>query len=130
MSAAVVVARARAMLGVPFRLHGCDPRHGIDCVGLALVAFGREGMTAPRYGLRSGMGAVGRWLAEAGLVRVDDQHAGDLLLVRPSPVQLHLMIATGGGFVHAHAGLGRVVEVPGLAQWPVIGRWRDLQATC
>ncbi len=47
-----------------------------------------------------------------------------LALVRPGPLQLHLMIGTGAGFVHAHAGLGRVVEMPGVSPWPVIGWWR------
>ena len=71
----------------------------------------------------------------AGLFRLDGQTVaappaapsdpGDLALVRPGPLQLHLMIGTGAGFVHAHAGLGRVVETPGLSPWPVLGWWRE-----
>jgi lipoprotein Spr len=49
---------------------------------------------------------------------------GDLALVRPGPLQLHLMILVPGGFVHAHAGLRRVVEMPGASPWPVMGWWR------
>ena len=49
---------------------------------------------------------------------------GDLALVRPGPLQLHLMIVVSGGHVHAHAGVGRVVEMPGPSPWPVIGYWR------
>ena len=113
--AAQVVAAARALVGVPFRLHGRD-RDGLDCVGLAALALGRTGPGA--YGLRSGDFARAQdWLAAAGL--------GDLALVRPGPLQLHLMIGTGAGFVHAHAGLGRVVETPGLSPWPVLGWWRE-----
>lgn len=119
-----VVARARAVLGVPFRLHGRDPASGLDCVGLALIAYGRE-MATPPYGLRTGMPAAMRWLEQAGLTPVETVRPGDLLLVRPWPLHAHLMIATDEGSVHAHAGLGRVVEMPGTTVWPVAGVWRD-----
>ncbi|QGP80120.1 peptidoglycan endopeptidase [Sphingobium sp. CAP-1] len=116
------MARARALVGVPFRLHGRD-RDGLDCVGLAALAFGRGAPCA--YGLRSGdVARAERWLREAGLRPVDGGRLGDLALARPGPLQLHLMIGTGTGFVHAHAGLGRVVETPGASPWPVIGWWR------
>ena len=121
--AAQVVAAARALVAVPFRLHGRD-RDGLDCVGLAALALGRTGPGA--YGLRSGDFARAQdWLAAAGLRPVAAGGAGDLALVRPGPLQLHLMIGTGAGFVHAHAGLGRVVETPGLSPWPVLGWWRE-----
>jgi len=122
MSGEGIVAAARALVGAPFRLHGRS-RDGIDCVGLAAVATGREPPCA--YGLRSGDAArAERWLREAGLRAVAGGAAGDVALVRPGPMQLHLMIATGTGFVHAHAGLGRVVETPGPSPWPVLGWWR------
>jgi hypothetical protein len=117
-----VVERARAMIGVPFRLHGRSEA-GLDCVGLAAVALGREAPCA--YGLRSGdVARAEGWLRAAGLRLVNVGRPGDLALVRPGPLQLHLMIGTGAGFVHAHAGLGRVVEMPGVSPWPVIGWWR------
>jgi lipoprotein Spr len=123
MNGAQVVARARALVGAPFALHGRDPRFGIDCVGLAMLALGRA--QAPvRYGLRACVEQVEGWLCAAGLRPAEVGVAGDLAVVRPSPVQLHLMIWTGGGFVHAHGGLGRVVEMPGESPWPVIGWWR------
>lgn len=50
--------------------------------------------------------------------------AGDILAVRTAPRQLHLMIAADGGFIHAHAGLRRVVLTPAPSPWPVIGQWR------
>lgn len=118
-----VVERARGLIGVPFRLHGRG-REGLDCVGLAALALGRTGVTCA-YGLRSGDAARAEaWLREAGLRRVEIGAPGDLALVRPGPLQLHLMVGTGDGFVHAHVGLGRVVETPGLSPWPVIGWWR------
>lgn len=39
-------------------------------------------------------------------------------------MQLHLMIGTRDGIVHAHAGLGRVVLTPGPSPWPLLGAWR------
>ncbi|KMS57635.1 NlpC/P60 family protein [Sphingobium cupriresistens] len=117
-----VVARARALMGVPFRLHGRS-RAGLDCVGLAALAMGREAHGA--YGLRSGdIERAERWLAAAGLRPVAQGQPGDLALVRPGPLQLHLMIGTGAGFIHAHAGIGRVVEMPGASPWPVLSWWR------
>ncbi|MET0360724.1 MAG: peptidoglycan endopeptidase [Sphingobium sp.] len=127
--AAAIVAAARALIGVPFRLHGRDPATGIDCVGLAALALeraGHRGAGPTRYGLRAGLPGAERWLAEAGLARVVVPGPGDLALVRPSPVQLHLMVRTGCGFIHAHAGVGRVVETPGALGWPLLGHWRPV----
>lgn len=118
------VAAARTLVGVPFRLHGRD-RRGLDCVGLAALALGRAAPSG--YGLRSGDEARARdWLAAAGLRAVHEPRPGDVTLVRPGPLQLHLMIRVPGGHVHAHAGLGRVVEMPGESPWPVIGHWRAI----
>lgn len=118
-----VVAAARALVGVRFRLHGRVPERGLDCVGLAALVLGR---VAPEgYGLRSGdEGRAADWLRAAGLRRVEEARDGDLALVRPGPLQLHLMIVVPGGHVHAHAGVGRVVEMPGASPWPVLGYWR------
>jgi hypothetical protein len=49
---------------------------------------------------------------------------GDLMLLAPGPHQAHLAIRTADGFVHADAGLRRVVETPGWPRWPIIGAWR------
>lgn len=123
-----IVAAARDLVGTRFRLHGRSAERGVDCVGLAALALwraGHVGKPPSGYGLRSGDEArAGRWLEQAGLRRTGAARAGDLALVRPGPLQLHVMIVTPGGHVHAHAGLGRVVEMPGGSPWPVIGHWR------
>ena len=41
-----------------------------------------------------------------------------------NPVQPHLLVSTEGGFVHAHAGLGRITLLPGALPWPVAAAWQ------
>ncbi len=123
-----IVAAARSAIGAPFRLHGRSVETGLDCVGLvarALIAAGHKGGAPDGYGLRGGdVARFGDGLRAAGLRRVRIVRAGDVVLVRAGPAQFHLMLRTDAGFVHAHAGLGRVVEMPGDSPWPVISLWR------
>ena len=118
-----VEVAARALVGVRFRLHGRDATHGLDCVGLvalALRAGGYLGELPSGYSLRGG-----DWgLLDRLLVRVAEAEPGDVLLMAAGPGQIHLGIRTAGGFVHADAGLRRVVERPGMPPWPLIGVWR------
>lgn len=111
-------------MGARFRLHGRDPATGLDCVGLAALAYRRE--DAPTgYRLRGGSVAdVARALGE-GFVAADGASPGDLLLFRAGAGQVHLGVRTARGFVHADAGLGRVVERPGAFPWPLIAAWRE-----
>lgn len=129
MIGARIAIEARALVGTPFRLQGRDPVLGLDCVGLALLTLQRAGhcVEVPQgYGLRMGDEVRARaWLNHAGLCQVAERAPGDLTLVRSGPVQLHLMVAGPvGGFIHAHAGLRKVVEMPGPSPWPVLGNWR------
>ena len=120
-----VVARARGCLGARFRPHGRDPAYGLDCVGVAGVAFGRAMLPAD-YPLRGGSAAgIAAEVARAGLVPSGAARAGDLALFDLGAGQLHLAVLTGAGFVHADARLRRVVEVPGQAPWPMLGSWRE-----
>ena len=118
---------ALGLVGVPFRLHG-RTEAGVDCVGLVALAAWRAGHwgAAPdRYALRGGRVAqFGAWLAAAGLRQVERTRPGDIVLVQAGVRQFHVMVFTGAGFVHAHAGLRRVVAMPGESPWPVIGIWR------
>lgn len=115
-----VAARARACVGARFRLHGRDPATGLDCVGLAAWALDIAPVPAG-YPLRGGA-------AEAVIARIDAMGLrrdprGPLLLLVPGPFQHHLAIRTETGFIHADAGLRRVVEVPGLPRWPCLAAW-------
>lgn len=117
-----VADAARAAVGARFRLHGRDPAHGLDCVGLAALACGVAAPTG--YALRTGDADAVAARLDSVLARSDGAAAGDLLLMRTGPGQLHLGIRTEDGFVHADAGLRRVVERPGAPPWPVLGAWR------
>lgn len=123
MSGAAVLARARGVIGAPFRPQGRTLADGLDCVGLAALALGRP---APHdYRLRTGDAArVMAGLRAAGLREVADPRPGDLLLCRSGPGQLHLAIRSKDGIVHADAIARRVVERPGPVPWPVLGCWR------
>jgi len=120
--------RARRAIGAKFRLHGRSVADGLDCVGLAGLAYGVD---APRgYALRSDDRArMIAGIAAAGLKRADDACAGDLVLFRAGPGQLHLGIASEHGVIHADASLRRVVERPGVPPWPELMRWRRLEPT-
>lgn len=126
-----IVAAARSTVGVPFRLHGRSADTGLDCIGLVVLALEQAGhrdvrtLTPAAYSIRGGsVEALADGLRTARLRPVRKAAAGDLVLVQAGVAQFHLMIATPEGHVHAHAGLGRVVEMPGVSPWPVIGRWR------
>lgn len=121
---------AESFIGTRFRLHGRDPASGLDCIGLvaaSLAAVGRQPAPPQGYALRNL--SIQRWLGHAmrsGLVGADGPIArGDVLLVQPSPVQHHLLIASDPAHVvHAHASLRRVVRQP-LAPGTIISaHWR------
>jgi cell wall-associated NlpC family hydrolase len=122
-----IVAAARAAVGTRFRRHGRGA-DGLDCVGLvaaALTEAGWRGAVPDDYPLATGDPAmIGRVAAAAGLRPVTDAAPGDVVAFRSGPGQLHLAIDTGDGVIHADAGLRRVVERPGVAPWPLVGRWR------
>jgi cell wall-associated NlpC family hydrolase len=125
-----LAAAAAALVGVPYRMHGRDPLGGLDCVGVVAAAFAAcdRPIEVPQgYGLRNR--AVDNLLAlaaRAGLAATDAPMApGDVLLVRPGPGQHHLLVATASDrFVHAHAGLRRVVFQSAPLAWRIERRWR------
>lgn len=121
---------AERFVGTPFRLHGRDPARGLDCVGLvaaALAAAGRPSRAPTGYRLRQV--AIDAFLDAAAVAGLEDAAGriapGDVLLVRPGSAQHHLVVASaGGGFIHAHAGLGRIVVTPAPLTWPIVRHWR------
>jgi len=118
------------LLGVPFRLHGRAPETGLDCVGVVaacLFAAGYRFETPTDYRLRGDFeGRAQAFFADARFQNVGDGYwvAGDILLHRPGPRQIHLAVLTQGGAVHAHIGLGRVVLTPLPLYYDKIAQWR------
>lgn len=125
-----IAARALALGGVPFRLYGRSAETGVDCVGLVLLSLRGAGMVVddpPPYRLRAGDAPMtAGWMRRAGFAPGVGRQAGDLVLVRVSALQPHLLIDLGASVVHAHGGLGRVVEMALPAEWAELERWRAI----
>jgi cell wall-associated NlpC family hydrolase len=125
-------AAAASLVGAPFRLHGRDPASGLDCVGLVAAALdrcGRRAVAPQGYALRATRVApLLHFAARNGFVPLTAETPpgpGDLVLLRLSPIQVHLVVLlTGPAFVHAHAGLGQVVIERGTPRWAAEARWR------
>ena len=133
MSAREAFAAAAAGLsGTPFRLHGRDPATGLDCVGLVAVALERavgRAVVPEGYALRAlSVAPLLGFAARNGFATLDPLapgKPGDLHLLRLSAIQAHLAIVLDHeGFVHAHAGLGKVVIEHGALPGAMIARWR------
>lgn len=127
--------KAMSLCGATFRLHGRDEHDGLDCIGVAdqcLAAAGVECLMPNGYSIRGGSeDSINHFMAGIGFDRLtpgNEMCDGDFLLVRPSPVQWHFLIRARNGFVHAHAGLGKVVFCPGDAPWPVVAVFRLKEA--
>ena len=125
-----LASAAQGFVGTPFRLHGRDPASGIDCIGLFAAAMhqcGHPVIVPSGYALR--LSCLADWLpdpAAYGFVHAEQPGApGDVALLSPGPAQLHLAILGPDGlWIHAHAGLRRVVAQPSLPAGDLIGQWR------
>ena len=118
--------RARALVGTRFRPQGRDP-NGLDCVGVIVEIFAIEPAKVRRDYKLSGdhsgevCATLKPYFRKGSVAQL---RRGDLLVMAVTDRQTHLAVRTDRGFVHAHAGLRRVVETPGLPEWPVIGAFR------
>jgi cell wall-associated NlpC family hydrolase len=129
MSGAALAQAALELVGCRFRLHGRDPATGLDCVGLVGASLAQVGVKRdiPQdYALRNKSAArVAQDADSLGLVPcADGEWPGDILLLQVGPCQFHFVLRTLSGFVHAHAGLRKVVVTPILPDGEVIGAWR------
>ena len=105
------------MVGARFRFQGRDPAAGLDCVGLVWAAYADAGVRLARpdgYPLRGWARArIEAALAAAGFASADDRaRAGDVALIVLPAGQFHLGLIGTDRWIHAHAGLRRVVEAP------------------
>jgi murein DD-endopeptidase / murein LD-carboxypeptidase len=123
-----IVAAVRGCVGTRFRLQGRVPGLGLDCVGVVMIAAaaaGVGGFAPATYALGGDHEAeIEAALAAAGCQPVLVAMCGDILVIEPGPRRRHLAVVTPAGIVHAHAGLGRVVEGPLSPDWSIVGAWR------
>jgi cell wall-associated NlpC family hydrolase len=127
-----LVASARKYLGVPFKHRGRTP-NGLDCAGLAWLAYADLGYTPPdltRYGstpFRDGLmqamqAALGApvWCGRA--VPRDVLQVGDVVVMRFVEEPHHVAIVCdstthGVGLLHCYGNIGYVVEHGLDAMW-------------
>lgn len=117
------------MVGARFRPQGCDPRIGLDCVGLVWAAYAAAGRVLARpggYPLRGwARGRVEAGLEGAGFGPAgEERREGDVALIALDAGQFHLGLIGTDRLVHAHAGLRRVVETPVEGMGQDVARWR------
>lgn len=117
------------MIGVRFRAQGHDPAGGLDCVGLVWAAYAAAGKRLARpgdYPLRGwSPGRIEAALMAAGFRSADGPACvGDVALIAHPARQYHLVLLGPDSFIHAHAGLRRVVETPLDAMTCGAARWR------
>ncbi|GAB5488871.1 MAG: hypothetical protein Pars2KO_24410 [Parasphingorhabdus sp.] len=122
------------LCGTNFRLHGRDPKTGLDCIGLADFCMSAAGVNCEiptGYSIRGGdIDTIARFMEQAGFEQVceDAPCDGDIVLVQPSSAQFHFMICIQDGFIHAHASLRKVVFSPGPCPWPVLQIFRIMES--
>ncbi|MFM5947925.1 MAG: hypothetical protein ACKOPM_01665 [Novosphingobium sp.] len=130
MSGTALAQAARELIGVRFRLHGRDPATGLDCIGLLEASLARLGRAVRLPGgYRLHLASLDGWLPDVaacgfanGTLPVEP---GDIVLLQPATGQFHLAIAgTGVEWIHAHAGLRRVVATPEIPAGPILHHWR------
>jgi cell wall-associated NlpC family hydrolase len=97
----LVVAAARDLLGVPYRLGG-EGLRGVDCSGLVYYAYARVGVAVPR--------TAQELYQSAWPVSLSDLHQGDLLFFRTHGRAISHVGIYGGDdrFIHAGSATGRV----------------------
>ena len=120
----VFVERARALVGCRFRPQGRDPELGLDCVGLACATYRLPVEHVPRdYRLRGDDKRLQSQLARYFTV-ISAARPGDLAVLGVAADQLHFALLSERGFIHADAGLRKVVETPGSPPWPILSTHR------
>lgn len=134
MTPATLAEAAETFVGTRFRLHGRNPATGLDCIGLFSASMTQAGSACPvptGYPMR--VLDLAQWLPDPAIFGLLDAEPpfqpGDVAMLRPSVGQFHLAIAGRFGWVHAHAGLRRVVRQPDLPSGDLVHHWRLIPPT-
>ena len=122
-----IAERALLQVGTAFRKNGRLPDVGLDCVGLVGHALALDDISND-YSLRGDhMARIEDYFRRNFCIVLSPGDAvvpGDIAAVCCAPAQVHLLVRTDQGWVHAHAGLRRVVITPDPLPWPVLSIWR------
>jgi NlpC/P60 family putative phage cell wall peptidase len=109
-----MIAAARRCLGTPFHHQGRQPKFGIDCIGLIVVALRATGKAVEDYSdynRRPDGKSIVEALENHGAQMAGAIEAGDVLLFRYDNQPQHVALATGKDrMIHAFAVAGEVVE--------------------
>lgn len=113
----------RDLIGVPFADGGRDARTGLDCWGLALEMFRRQGIHIKDYKI-SAVETVEiadkMGIDKTDWAKIPEPKIGCLVLIRLSPNVWanHVGVYLGGGhFIHAYSATGVCIDR--------IKRWRS-----
>ena len=132
----VIVDAVRQCIGTRFRAQGRLKGVGLDCIGVALIAGQAAGIVAPKlpaYRLGdSEADLLDNFMRSLGLQAQTSGAPGDLWVFAPGHQRRHLAIqatlavpqVSPISFVHAHGGIGVVVEAPVAVEFLPMGIWR------
>lgn len=99
----LIVAKARSLIGTPYKWGGTSPKTGFDCSGFVWYVYKTNGIDLPRTTYE---------IYSAGSKVSGDIKSGDIIFykVAKKKKSLHAGIATGDGtFVHSPSS-GKTVE--------------------
>lgn len=121
MHADLLVSAARSCLGTRFRHQGRSAAHGVDCVGLIIIAARQAGFRAHDmlgYGRQPQPEDFNRYIRKNGLLEVVRPRAGDVGLFDFGHGPQHAALFTARGIIHAYAPARKVIEHGFQAPWP------------
>lgn len=121
MNRVCLIAAARESLGTRFRHQGRSAQHGVDCVGLIIVAARSVGMALEDtlvYGRQPQPGDFFRYIERNQMVPVTSQRLGDVGLFDFGAGPQHAALFTQTGLIHAYAPARKVIEHGFRAPWP------------
>lgn len=122
------------LIGVPYVNGGRDPETGLDCWGLAIEMFRRQGLRLPPYLVDATRTELCMSLFESGRpkwVELEDPEPGCIVLIRfiGNPLPSHCGVYVGyGEFIHAEH---TAVQVDRVARWGprIIGYFKPRKGT-
>lgn len=116
-----LIAAARQSLGTRFRHQGRSARHGVDCVGLIIVAARAVGLDVKdvrAYGRQPQPAHFISYIERNALDRIDAPAPGAIALFDFGAGPQHAALLTGKSMLHAYAPSRKVVEHGFTGPWP------------